>query len=109
MSVVIEAAQKAKAASARLASITSDEKNHVLMQIADALESHAPEIFAANRRLFSVVLKALPTDAFSRVGVHNENGPETLEQQLKKYVKHLEHHMTFLLKKRALLGKPLSS
>jgi hypothetical protein len=68
----------------------------------------AGEIFAANRRLFTVVLRALPDEAFSRVGVHNENGPETLETQLGKYVKHLEHHMTFLRRKRAMLGKPLS-
>jgi DinB superfamily len=67
----------------------------------------AAAIFAANRRLFTVVLRAIPADAFARIGVHNENGPETLEHQLKKYIKHLEHHMTFLWKKRALLGKAL--
>lgn len=47
---VIEAAQKAKAASARLARMTAEEKNHALAQVADALESRTQEIFAANRR-----------------------------------------------------------
>jgi glutamate-5-semialdehyde dehydrogenase len=47
---VIEAARKAKAASARLARMTAEEKNCVLAQIADAIESRAAEIFAANRR-----------------------------------------------------------
>jgi uncharacterized damage-inducible protein DinB len=65
----------------------------------------AAAIFAANRRLFAGVLRTIPTEAFSRIGVHNENGPETLETQLKKYIKHLEHHMTFLWKKRSMLGK----
>jgi glutamate-5-semialdehyde dehydrogenase len=50
MSPVIEAAKQAKAASARLARLTAEEKNRVLTQIAGALESHAREILAANRR-----------------------------------------------------------
>jgi len=50
MSTVIEAAQKAKAASARLAGLTTDVKNRGLIQIAHALESHAREILAANHR-----------------------------------------------------------
>jgi hypothetical protein len=67
----------------------------------------AAAIFATNRKLFATVLRTLPSEAFARVGIHSENGPEPLERQIKKYVKHLEHHLTFLLKKRALLGKPL--
>ncbi|HKP14201.1 MAG TPA: glutamate-5-semialdehyde dehydrogenase, partial [Blastocatellia bacterium] len=50
MTSVIEAAQRAKAASARLARMTAEEKNRALAQVADALESHAAEVFAANRR-----------------------------------------------------------
>jgi glutamate-5-semialdehyde dehydrogenase len=50
MTSVIEAAQKAKVASARLARLTTEEKNRALAQIASALESQAREIFAANRR-----------------------------------------------------------
>jgi glutamate-5-semialdehyde dehydrogenase len=50
MASVIEAAQKAKAASAQLARLTTAEKNRALAEIAGALEAHAEEIFAANRR-----------------------------------------------------------
>ena len=50
MTSVIETAQKAKAASARLARLTTEEKNRALAQIARALESQAQEIFTANRR-----------------------------------------------------------
>ena len=50
MASVIEAAQKAKAASAQLARLTTVEKNRALAEIAGALESHAEAIFAANRR-----------------------------------------------------------
>jgi glutamate-5-semialdehyde dehydrogenase len=50
MTSVIQIAQKAKVASARLARMTTDEKNGALAQMAEALESHAGEIFAANRR-----------------------------------------------------------
>jgi glutamate-5-semialdehyde dehydrogenase len=50
MNSVIETAQKAKAASAELARLSTEEKNRALAAIADALEAHAEEIFAANRR-----------------------------------------------------------
>src|SRR5207253_11034245 len=50
MTSIIEAAQKAKAASARLARRTTEEKDRALKQIARALESHARDILAANRR-----------------------------------------------------------
>jgi glutamate-5-semialdehyde dehydrogenase len=50
MTSVIEAAQQAKAASAQLARLTSDDKNRALAAIAGALEAHAEAIFAANRR-----------------------------------------------------------
>jgi glutamate-5-semialdehyde dehydrogenase len=49
MTSVLEAAQQAKAASARLARLTTEEKNRALTQMARALESHARDILAANR------------------------------------------------------------
>lgn len=50
MSSVIEAAQKAKTASAQLARLASAEKNRALAAIADAIEANAETIFAANGR-----------------------------------------------------------
>jgi len=90
--------------------LSYDENAFVSALNYDGQDAHAAAaIFAANRRLFAVVLRALPPEAFARVGVHSENGPETLEHQLEKYVGHLERHLTFLRKKRALLGKPLQN
>src|ERR1051325_5536895 len=48
MSSVIEAAKKAKAASAQLARLTTADKNRALAEIARALESNAEAILAAN-------------------------------------------------------------
>ncbi|HKQ07954.1 MAG TPA: glutamate-5-semialdehyde dehydrogenase [Blastocatellia bacterium] len=50
MTSVIEAARKAKAASAQLARMTGAAKNRALAAIAGALESQAEAVFAANRR-----------------------------------------------------------
>ena len=50
MTSVIEAAQRAKAASARLARMTTAEKDRALARTAAAIESRADEIFAANRQ-----------------------------------------------------------
>ena len=50
MSSVIEAAKKAKAASAQLARLSTADKNRALVGIARALESNADAIFAANRQ-----------------------------------------------------------
>ena len=47
---VIEAARRAKAASAVLARTTTKEKNGALMAVARSLRDHAGDIFAANRK-----------------------------------------------------------
>jgi len=65
------------------------------------------ELFRLNRVVMEQVLRRLPAEAFDRVGHHPEVGPITLEQILRSYVHHLDHHMAFLRKKRELLGSPL--
>jgi hypothetical protein len=67
----------------------------------------AVTIFSLNRKNVAKVLRGLPDSAYQRKGTHNEVGVLTLEQLLETYVKHLEHHLQFILKKRAILGKPL--
>lgn len=64
--------------------------------------------FADNRRLTTAILRRQPDAAFKRIGHHNESGVITLEYLVKTYVGHLERHLDFLLKKRALLGKPIA-
>jgi len=78
---------------------------HLHYELQDARAAAA--VFAANRKLFAVVLRALPPETFDRFGMHSERGRETLGELLEGYVQHLEHHLDFLRKKRALLGKPL--
>lgn len=65
----------------------------------------AAEVFAANRQMTAVILRALPPDAFERFGTHNERGRVTLGQLLEMYIQHLDHHLKFLNHKRQLLGK----
>ena len=67
----------------------------------------AGEIFAKNRLLTGEILNRLPAAAFLRAGTHNQRGRVTLEELLKLYVQHFDHHMKFLKHKRQLLGKPL--
>ena len=65
------------------------------------------QLFALNRELMAGVLEKLPDEAFERVGHHSEDGRERLSDLVEKYVGHLTHHLGFLYKKRAMLGKPL--
>lgn len=62
------------------------------------------EVFRLNRELTASMLRALPDEAFARDGVHNERGLVTLEDFVRGYVQHLEHHMVFMDAKRRALG-----
>jgi hypothetical protein len=85
-----------------------DESLFIKNLFPDRQDAHrAAEILAQNRRQMAVILQSLPNEAFQRMGVHSEKGPVSLEATLKTYINHLEHHMTFLRDKRALLGKAL--
>lgn len=57
------------------------------------------------RKLFAPVLRRLPDAVFSRTGIHTEVGKVTLADQIEKYVWHLDHHLEFIQKKRALLKR----
>ncbi|MCC7084079.1 MAG: DinB family protein [Pirellulales bacterium] len=65
----------------------------------------AAELFAKNRQLLHQVLSHLPTAAFERSGIHSERGRVTLADLIATAVDHLDHHLKFIQKKRALLGK----
>lgn len=64
----------------------------------------ACELFLRNRQLTAVILRALPTHAWNRIGIHTEVGAVSLTQMLDKYIVHLEHHLEFIVKKRALVS-----
>jgi hypothetical protein len=58
-------------------------------------------------RLFAGVLRKLPPESFARTGVHNERGKVMLGDYVKRVVDHLDHHIDFIHRKRAALGKPI--
>ncbi|HMN96199.1 MAG TPA: DinB family protein [Phycisphaerales bacterium] len=63
---------------------------------------------ALNRRLLAPILSAFAADdpaTFDREGVHSERGIVTLAGILEGDCRHLEHHMTFLREKLAVLGR----
>lgn len=67
----------------------------------------ACKVFELNRRLTADLLRSLPDSAFARRGHHSESGLLTLQELLEIYTGHLDHHLGFAQRKRALLGKPI--
>lgn len=63
-------------------------------------------LFALNRSQTLRILRRLPAAAFRRIGTHNQRGELTLGQMVQDYVDHLEHHLQFVYRKRALLNHP---
>ena len=61
------------------------------------------ELFDLNRRLWAITLRKLPDEAFERTGIHSERGKLSLGHLVKDYIWHLDHHLGFVRKKRALL------
>ncbi|MCI0457012.1 MAG: DinB family protein [Gemmataceae bacterium] len=63
-------------------------------------------IIENTRRQLARILRTLPESALERVGVHNERGPRTVEQQLTTAINHIPHHVKFIHEKRQALGLP---
>jgi hypothetical protein len=63
-------------------------------------------IIDQTRRQLARILRLLPDEALSRVGVHNERGPLTLEKLLFSAINHIPHHVKFIQDKRKALGLP---
>jgi uncharacterized damage-inducible protein DinB len=60
-------------------------------------------IIENTRRQMARILRTLPSEALSRVGLHNERGPVTLEQLLTITTNHIPHHVKFVREKRQAL------
>src|SRR5438093_9564748 len=58
------------------------------------------------RRQMARILRKLPDEALTRVGVHNERGPLSLEKLLTGAAGHITHHVKFIEEKRRALGLP---
>jgi hypothetical protein len=61
-------------------------------------------IIERTRGQMARVLRTLGPEALGRVGVHNERGPQTLEQLLATAARHIPHHVKFIEEKRKALG-----
>ncbi len=61
-------------------------------------------IIELTRSQLAKILRTLPDSALTRVGIHNEKGPRSLEQLLTTATNHITHHLTFIQEKRKALG-----
>jgi DinB superfamily len=61
-------------------------------------------VIEQTRRQMARILGTLAPEVLSRVGVHNERGPLTLEQLLAGATRHIPHHVKFIWDKRRALG-----
>jgi uncharacterized damage-inducible protein DinB len=52
------------------------------------------------------ILSTLSPAVLSRVGIHSERGPLTLEQVLRSAIQHIPHHLQFVREKKRALGLP---
>lgn len=69
--------------------------------------AEAVELFVANRRWMTRLLRRLDEADFSRSGTHSEIGRQSLAQILATITNHVDHHVKFLYAKRANLGSAL--
>ncbi|MFN0010951.1 MAG: DinB family protein [Phycisphaerales bacterium] len=67
----------------------------------------ALRLFTDNRAFTTLLLNHLPEPAWARVGIHSQRGKITVADIVRMYADHVDHHVGFIIKKRALLGKPL--
>jgi hypothetical protein len=60
-------------------------------------------LFTALRRHATRILRAQPSEAWHRVGIHSETGLVALRQLVFQAVRHVRHHLPFIAAKRAAL------
>lgn len=65
----------------------------------------AIDLFVKNRQMTATILRALPDSAFERCGIHTESGKVSLAYLVESYVRHLDHHLVFIEKKRNMMGR----
>jgi|GEM_PF-401928 hypothetical protein len=63
----------------------------------------ASEMLHRNRQITAIHLQALPELAWERQGIHTEVGAVSLLTLVEKFIKHVDHHLEFISKKRIWL------
>lgn len=61
-------------------------------------------MLADNRAWCGELLRQLEPAEWARVGIHNQRGKVSIEEFVKIYIHHIDHHVGFIAKKRAMLG-----
>ncbi|MBA3312197.1 MAG: DinB family protein [Planctomycetota bacterium] len=61
-------------------------------------------VIEAVRSQMARILRGVSDNAWSRVGIHSEAGPLTLEELLRRITNHMPHHIRFIEEKRAALS-----
>lgn len=69
--------------------------------------AEAAQLFLANRRLVTKLLRSLPESDFARTGTHSVNGRMSLAAIVATVSGHVDHHLKFLYGKRGNLGSSL--
>lgn len=64
-------------------------------------------LIEVTRKQMARILRQTSPAALSRVGMHSERGPRTLESLLSGATGHITHHVAFILDKRRALGLPV--
>lgn len=65
------------------------------------------QLFRLNRAQTVRILRQLPEEAFARRGVHEQYGEFRVDALVEHYAEHVDHHLKFILEKRAMLGNSL--
>jgi len=62
------------------------------------------QVIGSIRAQVTRILRTLPDEAFSRIGIHSAAGPMTLTQYIQRGINHITHHIKFITEKRQALG-----
>jgi uncharacterized damage-inducible protein DinB len=82
-----------------------DENAWIVRLRSDELPvEESANLFDANRRWMTRILRNCSEQDFARFGNHSERGKMTLTEILSMFVNHLDHHLKFIFAKRANLG-----
>ncbi|MFM8932277.1 MAG: DinB family protein [Gemmataceae bacterium] len=72
----------------------------------DLVLAEEQSLFSTLRKHMARVLRRQPCHSWQRVAIHTETGSVSLRHLLLQPIRHLDHHLVFLLEKRKALGLP---
>jgi uncharacterized damage-inducible protein DinB len=88
----------------RPALLGADEKRFAAALAYHERDLEELSILEKTRSQMARILRALPPEAFQRIGMHNERGEMTLERVINTGINHIPHHIAFIAEKKKALG-----